>query len=98
MIEPVPEPQADFFEMFVESSETVLFRRRRKLKMRRFVIYEMVAVAILLPLAIIGLTQHFTTPALVWIMNILTIAAAVVAAVIPIAFFAFTPTLPEIER
>jgi len=31
-------------------------------------------------------------------MNILTIASAVVAALLPIIFFAFTPTLPEIER
>jgi hypothetical protein len=31
-------------------------------------------------------------------MNILTISAAVAAALIPIIFFAATPTLPEIER
>jgi hypothetical protein len=31
-------------------------------------------------------------------MNAFTIAAAISAAVIPIVFYAFTPTLPELER
>jgi hypothetical protein len=31
-------------------------------------------------------------------MNISTITSAVAAALLPIFFFAFTPTLPEIER
>jgi hypothetical protein len=92
------EPQADFFEMFAESGETVLVRRRRKMKMRRFIACEAVAVGVLLPSAILGLSREFSNPALVWSMNILTIAAAVAAAVIPIIFFAFTPTLPELER
>jgi formate hydrogenlyase subunit 4 len=31
-------------------------------------------------------------------LNVLTISAAVATALIPIIFFAVTPTLPEIER
>jgi hypothetical protein len=31
-------------------------------------------------------------------MNILTISSAVATALLPIFFFALTPTLPEIER
>ena len=61
-------------------------------------ICESIAVGILLPLAILGLAHRPENIALVWIMNIATIAAAVAAALIPILFFALTPTLPEIER
>ena len=89
--------QSDFFEMFTESGETVLVRRRRKMKMRRFIACEAVALGLLLPFVILGLSREFTSPAVVWSMNILTIAAAVATATIPIVFFAFTPTLPERE-
>jgi len=91
-------PQADLFEMFAQSGETALSKRRRKVKMRRFIACEIGAVAILLPLAILGLSHRPDNPGLLWILNISTIASAVAAALIPILFFAFTPTLPEIER
>jgi hypothetical protein len=90
--------QADFFEKFAQSDETPLSKRRRKAKMRRFIACESTILAVLLPLAILGLSWPPDNVALVWIMNILTIASAVVAALLPIIFFAFTPTLPEIER
>jgi hypothetical protein len=90
--------QPDFFEMFAQNNDQTLLKRRRKMKMRRFIAYESIAVGVLLPLAFVGLTRQVTMPVLVWIVDILTIAAAVAAAVIPIAFFALTPTLPEIER
>ena len=91
-------PQADFFEAFAQTGETALSKRRRKTKMRRFVICESAAVAVLLPLVILGLAYHPANVALVWIMNIFTITSAVAVALLPIFFFAFTPTLPEIER
>jgi|ERR1700736_212640 len=91
-------PQADFFEMFAETGETALSKRRRKRKMRRFIICESAALVVLLPLVILGLSHHPNNVALVWIMNICTIASAVAAALLPIFFFAFTPTLPELER
>jgi hypothetical protein len=94
----VSNPQADFFETFAQTGETALSKRRRKAKMRRFVVCESVAVAVLLPLAILGLSHHPENVALVWIMNISTIASAMAAALFPIFFFALTPTLPEIER
>ena len=90
--------QAEFFETFVQSDGTALSKRRRKAKMRRFIACESTILAVLLPLAILGLSWPPDNVALVWIMNILTIASAVVAALLPIIFFAFTPTLPEIER
>ena len=73
-------------------------KRRRRMKFRRFVVYEGAVLAVLLPLVILGLTLNITAPALRWVINIFTIAAAVAAAVIPIVFYAFTPTLPELER
>jgi len=94
----VQNPQADFFQMFAESGETAIVRRRRKTKFRRFVICEAAALTVLLPLAIVGLAHRPSTGALLWVMNISTIASAVAAALIPIFFYALTPTLPEIER
>ena len=94
----VSNPQADLFEMFAQSGETALSKRRRKTKMRRFIVCESVAVAVLLPLVVLGLSRRPDNVALLWIMNISTIASAVAAALLPIVFFAFTPTLPEIER
>jgi hypothetical protein len=94
----VSNPQADFFETFAQTGETALSKRRRKAKMRRFIVCESAAVAVLLPLVILGLSHHPENVALVWIMNISTIASAVAAALLPIFFFALTPTLPEIER
>ena len=73
-------------------------KRRRQTKFRRFVVYEGAVLTVLLPLVILGLTLDITAPALRWVINIFTIAAAVAAAVIPIVFYAFTPTLPELER
>ena len=91
-------PQADFFEMFAEDGYEAANKRRREMKFRRFLACEGAALLVLLPLVILGLTLDVTAPALRWIMNILTIAAAMAAVVIPIVFYAFTPTLPEIER
>src|SRR6266568_722514 len=91
-------PQADFFETFAQSGETALSKRRDKAKMRRFIVCESAAVTVLLPLVILGLSHRPDNVALVWVLNIFTIASAVVAALIPILFFALTPTLPEIER
>jgi hypothetical protein len=68
------------------------------MKFRRFIACEAAALLILLALVILGLTLNITAPALRWILNIFTIAAAVAVAVIPIVFYAFTPTLPDLER
>lgn len=93
-----PDPQTDFFQDFADSGETAVLKRRRKAKIRRFLICESIAVGVLLSLVILGLAHRPESGALVWIMNIMTIASAVAAALIPILFFALNPTLPEIER
>jgi hypothetical protein len=89
----VSNPQGELFEMFA-----TLSKRLGKAKMRRFIACESAALAVLLPLVILGLSRPPDNVALVWIMDISTIASAVAAALIPIIFFAFAPTLPEIER
>ena len=90
--------QAEFFEKFAQSDGTALSKRRRKAKMRRFIACESAILAVLLPLAILGLSWPPDNVGVVWIINVLTIASAVAAALIPIFFFALTPTLPGIER
>ena len=94
----VANPQVDFFEMFAEDGYEAANRRRREMKFRRFLVCEGAALLVLLPLVILGLTLNISAPALRWILNILTITAAMTAVVVPIVFYAFTPTLPEIER
>jgi hypothetical protein len=94
----VSNPQGELFEMFAQNNEAPLSKRRGKAKMRRFIACESAALAVLLPLVILGLSWRPDNVALVWIMDISTIASAVAAALIPIIFFAFAPTLPEIER
>jgi hypothetical protein len=100
-------PQADFFAtlaqnreiaMLAQTRETALSNQRQKIKFRRFIVCESAALGALLPLAIVGLLFHPTNAALAWIMDISAVASAVTAALIPIIFYAFTPTPPEIER
>jgi hypothetical protein len=102
-IRPRPTPivttsQADFFELFAQNADETLAKRRRRMKFRRFIALESAAVAILLPLATVGVLYQPSNAALHWILNIFTIASAITAALIPILFYALTPTLPEIER
>ena len=68
------------------------------MKFRRFVAYESAALAVLLPLAIVGLSHPPDNAVWLWIVNISTIASAIAAVLIPILFYAITPTLPEIEE
>lgn len=90
--------QADFFEMFAEDGYAAAARRRKQMKLRRFIACEAAVLAVLLPLVILGLTLNISSPGLRWTMNIFTIAAAVTAAIYPIMFYAFMPTLPELDR
>lgn len=94
----VSNPQADFFKAFAQGGESAISKRSHKARMRGFVVCESIAVGALLSLAILGLSLRLDNFALHWIMNVLTIIAAVAAAVIPIVFFAATPTFPEIDQ
>ena len=97
-IAPASNPQADFLAMFAQTGETALANQWRKMKFHRFIVCESAALSALLALTIVGLSFDPTNAAVAWIINISAIASAVTAALIPIIFYAFTPTLPEIER
>jgi len=94
----VSNPRTNFFEMFANSDEDAAARRQQQMKFRRFIACETSALLVLLSLVALGLTLNITAPALRWILNVFTIAAAVTVAVTPIVFYAFTPTLPDPER
>ena len=94
----VSKPRADFLAMFGQTGETALSNQRRKMKFHRFIVCESAALGALLALAIVGLSFDSTNAGVAWIINIFAIASAVTAALIPIIFYALTPTLPEIER
>ena len=85
------------FDFEMPPAELYPEKRRRRTKFTRFIICEGATLAVLLPLAILGLGRVFSDPTLVLLINILTIAAAVTAALIPILFFALAPTLPRDE-
>lgn len=70
-------------------------KKHRSAKVRRFIAYEAVAVGIFLPLAVLGLLRLFRDPIMILVIDIITIAAAVAATLIPILFFAVAPRLPR---
>lgn len=73
-------------------------QRRRRKRLQRFLTIEIPAVAVLMAAAAAGLTHQFADPIAVTALNIVTILAASVTAITPIAFFAKTPTLPTADR
>lgn len=73
-------------------------QRRRRKKMRRFLQIEIPSLTLLGLAAAAGLTHQFHDPVATLILNIVTIAAAFITAITPIALFAKSPTLPPNER
>jgi hypothetical protein len=71
------------------------FERRRRNKVIGFIITEASAVGVMLLSGVFALSFRLPDPTLILSLNILTVAAAVAAAAIPIIFFALTPTLPR---
>lgn len=72
--------------------------RRRRSKMRRFLRYEVPIAVVALFCALLALTRTVTYPPFLIVVNVLTIGCAFAAAIIPICFFALTPTLPRAEE
>jgi type IV secretory pathway VirB2 component (pilin) len=64
----------------------------------RFIVYELIAFALLVTSVAIGLSHRMPTDPLSFIAKILTIAAAVALAVIPIIFYGLPETLPGSRR
>jgi hypothetical protein len=70
-------------------------RSRRRRKWARFLVIEFFAIAVLVPSAMAALSHYFSNPALILTMNLSTIVSAIIAAIVPIIFFAIPPTLPR---
>ena len=81
-----------------DQNEKVGLLRRRRSKLIRFIIAQASAIGVLLLSGTFALSLRLADPALVLSMNIVTIAAAVAVATIPIIFFAIAPVLPRGER
>jgi hypothetical protein len=67
---------------------------RRRNKVIGFLIAEASAIGLLVLVGSLALTLRITDSTLVLSINILTIAAGVAVAIIPIIFFAIAPVLP----
>lgn len=91
-IEPAPEDTEN------ERESRTLIRIHGRRKWKRFILIESIALGVLVPTAASALSHYFVDPVAVLAMNVLTIAAALVAGVVPILFFAIAPTLPRTER
>jgi len=76
-----------------QNAKSGLLLRRRN-KMIGFLIAEASAIGLLLLVGSLALTLRITDSTLVLSINILTIAAGVAVAIIPIIFFAIAPVLP----
>jgi len=70
------------------------FREQGRSRVIRFIIAEAVSVGILLLAGSFAVLSRLTNSTLALSVNIVTIAAAVAVALIPIAYFAMTPVLP----
>jgi hypothetical protein len=64
-----------------------LIRRRRRVRMLRFIACEAVAIGIMVASAIAGLSARFATETLTPFFRILPITAAAAATIIPILFY-----------
>jgi hypothetical protein len=65
----------------------LIIRRRRRLRMLRFIVFEMIAIGVTVASAIAGISIRFATESLTPVFRVLPVGAAVIAAILPIAFF-----------
>ena len=73
-------------------------RSRRRSKVLGFIIAETVAVSVLLLAGTFVLAARPVNSMVITSLNVVMLAAAGGAAIIPILFFAFTPLLPRERR
>ena len=78
-----------------DQNEKLGLLRRRRGKVIGFIIAEASAIGILLLSGTSALSLRLADPSLALSMNIVTIAAAVAVAMVPIIFFAIGPILPR---
>ncbi|MEY2480508.1 MAG: hypothetical protein QOI04_1435 [Verrucomicrobiota bacterium] len=72
--------------------------RRRRSKLVRFVVFETVALLVLLVLAKLGMSHPFPGDPLRPWFRILTILAALIVGTIPILFYGLPPSLPRTKH
>ena len=70
-------------------------QRARRLKFVRFIIWQVAALSVVAGSVALGISQHFTDESLTLVFKLLTISAAVAAAIIPIIFYALPPIIPR---
>lgn len=73
-------------------------QRRRRNRLIRFVLFELVAIAFLVCFALIGLSHRSSDDLLSIVTKILTIASAIAVAGVPILFYGLPETLPRNHR
>jgi hypothetical protein len=83
------------FALELFNDEGAPAKKRRSPKLRKFLLWEAVAIGILIPLSILGFSRFFQDPLAVLLINVATITAAVAATLMPIFFFALAPPLPR---
>ena len=64
-----------------------LVRHRRRLRMARFILAEIVAIAVLCGSVIAGISERFAAESLTPLFRALPVTAAIVTAILPILFF-----------
>lgn len=72
-----------------------LIRRRRRVRMLRFIACETVAIGIMVASVIAGLSTRFATETLTPLFRMLPITAAAAATIIPILFYGNTGRRPR---
>jgi len=68
-------------------SVAALVRHRRRLKMLRFAVFEVLALGIMVASALAGVSARFAAESLTPLFRVLPISAAIVAVILPIFFF-----------
>ena len=70
-----------------QTDPAIVARRRRRVRLARFIAFETVAIAVLLFSVVAGISERFAAESLTPIFRVLPITAAAVAAILPILFF-----------
>ena len=73
-------------------------RDKRGPKLFRFLMCEALAISVLIPSAILGISRRFTDQNVLLLINILIIAAAATIAILPMLFYGRGETLPQREE
>ena len=93
-VEAGPEPKIDL----LPAGDEAMLNARRQRKFLTFVVFEGVALAVLIPSLVFGMVRRFADPTLALSMNVVTIAAAAAVAILPILFYAIASPIPRGER